>query len=59
MKEHDQLIVQPDQRDQPLSVNEVIELIYQNECNENTIERYRRDVELALLLDDALDAEET
>lgn len=59
MKEHDQLIVQPDQRDQPLSVNEVIELIYQNECNENTIERYRRDEELALLLDDALDAEET
>ena len=44
--------------EQPLTVDEVYELIYRNEANENTIERYRRREELAYLLDEAEDREE-
>ena len=44
--------------EKPLTVDEVYELIYQNEANENTMERYRRREELSYLLDEAEDREE-
>lgn len=58
MKEQDRPAPRSIEPEQPLSVDEVYELIYQNESNENTMERYRRDEELASMLDDAREAEE-
>ena len=44
--------------EKPLTIDEVYELIYRNEANENTVERYHRREELAYLLDEAQDREE-
>lgn len=41
-------VIEPEQ---PLSVDEIYKLIYQNEANENPIERHRKDDELYALLD--------
>lgn len=57
MKEQDPSRKRAIEPDQPLSVDEIQELIYQNEANENPIERYRRDDELYELLDFAQEQE--
>ena len=51
MKEQDPSRKRAIKPDPPLSVDAIHELIYQNEANENPIERDRRDDELYELLD--------
>ena len=50
MKEQDPSRQRAIEPDQPLSVDKIHELIYQNEANENPIERQLRDDELYELL---------
>lgn len=50
MKEQDPSRQRAIEPDQPLSVDEIQDLIYQNEANENRYERHRRDDELYELL---------
>lgn len=62
MREKDQPAPRPEETEEkPLTVDEVYELIYRNEGNENRIERLRRDDELyeLLAIAEELEAERT